>query len=249
MRSVVPLAADPSGVASPVAVPTSNMCSRCIRRTPLVACFPMFAARGAARGPSGSRVPRATLTLLFSSLVLFGITAGSASASSISAKRAEARAVEAQISSAQVQLEKQIERYDYVHSRLVESQHRLAEIEDRARQREGQPAGFPDCARPSLTNSYKKGGQNVVEYLLAAGRSTTWSRRCRCCSGRTRRTPADQAISGCQEADLQAGARPRRSRRRTSREQAAQAHEEGRIRAGIASLQPARRASRRRSST
>src|SRR5690242_5512573 len=99
----------------------------CICLERLVACCPMFAARGEARGPFGSRVPRATLTLLVSSLVLFGMAASSASASSISAKRAEARAVEAQISTAQAQLEKQIERYDYTHSRFLKARHQLSE--------------------------------------------------------------------------------------------------------------------------
>ena len=198
----------------------------------------MFAARGEARGPFGSRVPRATLTLLFSSLILFGITAGSASASSISAKRAEARAVEAQISSAQVQLEKQIERYDYVHSRLVKSQHQLAESKIVLANAKDNLRASQIALAQSLTSSYKKGGQNVVEYLLAARSINDLVTQM-------------QVLQRSNESDTQliktiSVAKKTISKQEhalsvetanLSKEQAAQKHEEGRIRAGIASLQ------------
>ena len=146
--------------------------------------------------------------------------------------------MEAQISSAQVQLEKQIERYDYVHSRLVKSQHQLPESRIVLANAKSNLTGSQVALAKSLTSSYKKGGQNVVEYLLAARSINDLVTQM-------------QVLQRSNESDTQliktiSAAKKTISKQEhaltvetanLSKEQAAQAQEASRIRSGIASLQ------------
>jgi peptidoglycan DL-endopeptidase CwlO len=113
-------------------------------------------------------VTRASVAVLATLTVTLCVSLTQAAASPISSKRAEAARVSAQINAAQSKLEKQIEAYNLVHSRLLDTKQKkrnnlivLAAARDNLAQAQQMLAD-------SLTRSYKSAGEDVFSYLLAS---------------------------------------------------------------------------------
>src|SRR3954470_2636059 len=76
---------------------------------------------GQARAGGNARVTRASAAVLAMLTITLCVSLSQASASPISDKKAEAARVSAEISAAQSKLEKQIEAYNLVHSRWLDT--------------------------------------------------------------------------------------------------------------------------------
>src|SRR5207244_1668609 len=137
--------------------------------TGLVASDAMFAARGQARAAGRARLIRISAALLLLTTLLLTVSLTQAAASpTIAAKRAEAKQVALQIQDLQSRLEKQIERYDAVHQRYVDTLSKLRDNEVLLAVAKHNLAHAQQLLADSLTHSYKTDNQDVVSYLLTS---------------------------------------------------------------------------------
>jgi cell wall-associated NlpC family hydrolase len=115
------------------------------------------------------RATRASiLALLLATAALAVSLTQSAHASTLASKRAEARRVENQIMTQQAALEKQIERYDAVHQRYLDTRRQLRDNKIVLKVARQNLVRAQALLAQSLTTSYKSSNQDVVSYLLAA---------------------------------------------------------------------------------
>ncbi|MDX6546365.1 MAG: peptidoglycan DL-endopeptidase CwlO [Gaiellales bacterium] len=131
----------------------------------------MFAARGQARAAGRARVSRVSAALLILTTLLLSVSLTQAAASpTIASKRAEAKQVALEIQDMQSRLEKQIERYDAVHQRYLDTRRKLRDNRMLLSVAKSNLARAQQLLANSLTNAYKTTdtGQDVVSYLLAA---------------------------------------------------------------------------------
>jgi cell wall-associated NlpC family hydrolase len=131
----------------------------------------MFAARGQARAAGRARVSRVSAALLLLTTLLLSVSLTQAAASpTIASKRAEAKQVALEIQDMQSRLEKQIERYDAVHQRYLDTRRKLRDNKVLLSVAKSNLARAQQLLANSLTNSYKTTdtGQDVVSYLLAS---------------------------------------------------------------------------------
>jgi len=131
----------------------------------------MFAARGQARAAGRARVSRVSAALLLLTTLLLSVSLTQAAASpTIASKRAEAKQVALEIQDMQSRLEKQIERYDAVHQRYLDTRRKLRDNKVLLSVAKSNLARAQQLLASSLTNAYKTTdtGQDVVSYLLAS---------------------------------------------------------------------------------
>jgi len=91
-----------------------------------------------------------------------------AAASPISDKKAEAQRVAAEINAAQSRLEKQIEAYNLVHSRWLETKRKKENNLILLAAAKHNLSRAEELLAESLTQSYKSSGEDVFSYLLAS---------------------------------------------------------------------------------
>jgi peptidoglycan DL-endopeptidase CwlO len=131
----------------------------------------MFAARGQARAAGRARVSRVSAALLLLTTLLLSVSLTQAAASpTIASKRAEAKQVALEIQDMQSRLEKQIERYDAVHQKYLDTRRKLRDNRVLLSVAKSNLARAQQLLANSLTNAYKTTdtSQDVVSYLLAS---------------------------------------------------------------------------------
>jgi cell wall-associated NlpC family hydrolase len=129
----------------------------------------MFAARDEARAAGRARVPRFTAALLLLTTLMLSVSLTQAAAApTIASKRAEAKQVALEIQDMQSRLEKQIEAYDAVHQRYVDTRHKLRDNRVLLSVAKSNLTHAQKLLADSLTNAYKHPNEDVVSYLLAS---------------------------------------------------------------------------------
>ena len=112
-----------------------------------------------------------SVALLLLTTLLLSVSLTQAAASpTIASKRAEAKQVALEIQDMQSRLEKQIERYDAVHQRYLDTRRKLRDNKVLLSVAKSNLARAQQLLADSLTNAYKTTdtGQDVVSYLLAS---------------------------------------------------------------------------------
>jgi peptidoglycan DL-endopeptidase CwlO len=127
----------------------------------------MSFARGQARRRAPSTRALVGLPVLCIAVVA-AMSAPTASADTLSSKRAQAKAAQAHLATLESAAEKQIEVYDGIHQKFLNTRNAIRLNEQSLKVAQANLKAAEKRLEASLTETYKTGGEDAFSYLLAA---------------------------------------------------------------------------------